>query len=326
MIGLDIGTYSIKAVELQKKDDSTTLVNFHVQARAQKEGLSGALERFFQEGNFTSKDIAIAFSGHAVVARLVEMPMMKDEELKNAIRFEVEKNIPFKIDEALLDYQVISSTLEAKKSKILFAAVKEALVRDYIETIHELGFQIKCVDVDAIALTNAFLNANTENAEKSFILINAGNSYSNISIVSSGIPFLVRDISGSGREAAEAIAKGMGLSIEEAYKIKHNCPADKQDALLDMVRPTMDKLARELRLSVGYFENQYARGIEAIYVSGGSSRLHGLSDFLSEFLGIKVENWDPFKTITIGENVTESSLKEANSQLAVCAGLAARDD
>lgn len=292
MIGLDIGTYSIKAVELKKEGDLFALINFKIQERPQEsqEPLSLILKKFFEEGNFTTKEVNISVSGPLVVVRLVELPEMSDGELKNAIRFEAEKFLHFNINEAILDYQVVLKNPQLKKITVLLAAVKNDFVKNYVDSITQLGFIVKGVDVDGIALTNAFLNTKKGEPDKAFALLNIGDAFLNMSIVYQDIPFVLRDI-----------------GIETAS-------------------PGLDQLAKEIRLSLGYFENQFAKSVEKIYLSGGSSRLSGLKEFLAEALEIQIELWDPFSTIKMGDNISIKALEETKTELAVAVGLAVRDD
>jgi len=336
MLGLDIGTYSIKAVRLKKEGDSYQVLAVSRYERPQKEPLQASLKNFFEKARLdqhtlinipsSPQEVAVGVSGNAVVARLVEMPAMSDEELKNAMRFEAEKNTPFPMEGAVLDYQIVTRDAGTKKTRVLFAAAKRESATLYIEQLKELGCIVKCIDVDSIAVTNAFAAAVAPKNGGGCALINIGDAFTNMSIVSEGVAFLLRDIGISGKDLAEDIAKGMGVSRDEAYQLKHSFPADKQAALLDAVRPTMDKLAREARLSVGYFENQFAKGVEVIYISGGSARLFGLKDFLSKALNVSVEAWNPLSCAKAPSAALPAAADESGVDLAVAVGLALRDD
>ncbi|MCM8782158.1 MAG: pilus assembly protein PilM [Candidatus Omnitrophica bacterium] len=333
MIGLDIGTYSIKAVELQKKED-LILNTFKVQERfsEEKEPLLAALKRFFKGANFSGKDVSISVSGPLAIVRFVEFPRMNEDELKNAIRFEVEKYIPFSIDDAVLDYQVVINNPQSKNISILFAAVKNDFVKHYVDVILQCGFSVKGIDVDGIALSNAFLNFDTANKDlnlnkdKGVALLNIGDAFLNLSIVWQGIPYVVRDIKGAGSELAEEISKSLGISKQEAYQIKHNPPLDKREIVSEAIRPVLTKLFKEISLSFGYFENQFAKEVEKIFLSGGASNFFGLKEFLSESFEMQVEIWDPLSPIKIEGDMAPESLNNVKSSLAICIGLAIRDD
>ena len=334
MIGLDIGAYSIKGIEVQKKDKVNALVNFKVQGRSgegdEKDSLAAAIKKFFREANFSGKDVNISVSGHLVIVRFVELPRMSEDELKNAVRFEVEKYIPFSIDEAILDYQATVTNPQSKNVAIIFAAVKNNFVKHHIDTVQQAGFTVKGVDVDGIALTNAFLSAypaqKEENKDKAVALLNVGDGFLNVSIAWQGIPYVVRDIKGAGGELTEEISKTLGVGKEEAYQLKHNPPSDKKDAITNAIKPALSKMTKEISLSFGYFENQFAKEVEKIYLSGGSSGLFGLKEFLSESFDVQVEDWDPLNSIKLNENISTESLKEAKASLGVAVGLAIRDD
>lgn len=331
MIGLDIGTYMIKAVELQKKD-GLTLSAFKVQERfsEEKEPLSAALKKFLKEANFSGKDINISVSGHQVVVRFVDLPRMSEEELKNAIRFEAEKYIPFSVDEAILDYQVVVNNPQSKNMSVLFGAVKNDFVKHYIDAVMQSGFTVKSVDVDGIALSNAFLNFDAlnkdANKDKAVALLNIGDTFLNMSITWQGTPYVVRDITGAGSDLAEDIAKRLGVTKQEAYEIKRNPPSDKKEVLSDAIRSTLTKLVKETSLSFGYFENQFAKDVEKVYISGGSAGLFGLKEFLSESFDIQIEEWDSLSQMKIGANISSDSLNDIRQSLAVSVGLAIRDD
>lgn len=330
MIGLDIGTYSIKAVELQKKADSFVLINFKVQERLRQEPLPTALKKILEETKLNSKELNISISGHLALVRLIEIPEISDNELKNAVKFEAERFISFNIEDAVLDYQIVARNPGAKKITVLLAAVKKDFVKSYIEMISKAGFTVKAVDVDGIALTNAFLNAYPEKGketyDKAFGLLNIGDAILNVIVVYKGIPFVLRDISGAGRDLSEAITKSLAIDKEEAYRTKHNPPSDRQEALFDLLKPTFGRFVRDIELSIGYFENQFSKSVETIYLSGGSARLFKLKEFLSESLEIPVGTWDPFASITVDENISAKSLEDVKQELAVAVGLAIRDD
>jgi len=326
MIGLDIGSYAIKAVELEKKDSSISLLNFKLQEKPQEETPFNALKKFLVEAKFNSKELNIAVSGHMALARVIELPQMGDDELKSAIRFEAEKFIPFSIENAILDYQIILKTAETKKITVLFGAAKDDFVKNYVDTISQAGFVIKAVDVDAIALTNAFSLSKKEAGDKAYAVLNMGDANLNLSVIYKDIPYVLRDISGGGKEIAEAIVKGLGVDKKEAYKQMISPSADKEETLGEIIRPTLNKFVKETRLSIGYFENQFSKGVETIYICGGLSKLFKIKEFLSESLDIQVESWDPFSSINVGQEAQTKSLEEAKSALAVSVGLAVRDD
>ncbi|MBI4335270.1 MAG: type IV pilus assembly protein PilM [Candidatus Omnitrophica bacterium] len=329
MTGLDIGTYAFKAVDVQKKADCLTLIDFRIQKRRSDEPLGDSLKRFLESGRSGSKDVVISASGNFVLARAVAMPQMDESELESAARFEIEKVLPFSMEDAVLDYQVVSTIPGVKKTMVLIAAAKKAYIQNYADIINGAGFNVKAVDIDGIALTNAFLRASGRaegKDEGAFALLNIGDSLSNIAIIHNGVPIVLRDINIAGGEFSEAIAKGCGVEKEEAYRLKHNPPSGKIEEISDVLRPALNKLFKEIRISIGYFENQTSKNITTIYLSGGSARLVGLREFFEDVLEIRVESWDPFGSIALGEGLSPSSLAGARDELAVCLGLALRDD
>jgi type IV pilus assembly protein PilM len=255
---------------------------------------------------------------------------MEAEDLKNAARYEIERFSPFGIDAAVTDYQVLLKDPAAKKNMVLLAAAKADVVKNYINIISQAGFTVKAVDVNAAALTNAFLNAypsrGNDPAQEAFILLNIGETASNMSIVHTAVPLVLRDIGIAGKEISEAISKSLDVDLREAYRLKHDPPGDKKEQIAEAARPVLSKLFKEIRLSIGYFENQFSKGISTIYLSGGSARFFGLSEFLNQSLEIQVELWNPFNSATTGAAVSVKALDAAKEELAIAFGLAIRDD
>ncbi|MDD5450059.1 MAG: type IV pilus assembly protein PilM [Candidatus Omnitrophica bacterium] len=329
MTGLDIGSYSIKAVELQKDGGSLTLANFKIQKRLPQEPLQAAVKKILEELRPSSKEVNLSISGHLTLVRLIEIPEISEAELKNAVKFEAERFISFSIDDAILDYQIVAKNPSTKKITVLLAAAKKDLVKNHMDMVSKAGFTVKAVDIDGLALTNAFLNAYPEKAnqayEKAFGLLNIGDSVLNIIVIHKGIPFVLRDIGGAGRELSETIVKSFAIEKEEAYKLKHDPPPDRQGQLSDLLKPAFGKFARDIELSIGYFENQFSKSVDCIYLSGGSARLFKLKEFISESLEMPVDLWDPFASIKTEAGDVQKSLEDVRQELGVAAGLAVRD-
>ncbi len=290
-IGLDIGTSSVKALALTpQKSGGFQLDHFSIQqieGEHSKEKTVSAVRQAVSASDTKIQRVVISVSGQAVVVRQVLFPSMTDEELRSAITFEAEKYIPFNINEVYLDAQIIDKKTADNKIKVLIVAAKKELVDEHLALLKEAGLEAEAIDCDSVAVTNAFIFNNPGLTKgKTFALINIGASMTNICILKNEILNFVRDI-----------------------------PIEPKN---------LENLETQIRLSFDYYENQFGKGIDGIYVSGGGSKEPGLLERLSQAFGIESQIWDPAKNLIISPKVDNQALKEAASQMAVCIGLAMR--
>jgi type IV pilus assembly protein PilM len=182
------------------------------------------------------------------------------------------------------------------------------------------------IDVDSFALANAFLK-NFEGAvdpEKTVALINIGDRYTNLDILKGSLLNFSRDIQIGGRDVNESIARILNVDAKLAEKLKHQ-PEDRAADVSMPIRMVLANIIDELRLSFGYFENRFGRGVDDVYLSGGSCNLIGLKEFFEESLGSKTAVWDPLKAFIVDDATMQAALtNDVRCSLAVSVGLAIR--
>jgi type IV pilus assembly protein PilM len=252
---------------------------------------------------------------------------MKGEELKRALKFEAQKHIPFSIDEVNLDSYILKEDLSDNKMFVLLAAVKKELIEQRLKLIEQAGLKTNIIDMDSIALINAF-NFNYPKEDKAghnvMALLNIGAAMSNLNILEDGIPRLSRDISNAGNNFTQKIMDVFGLDFNLAENLKLNPDKERLDKASSAIEAALTVLATEIRISCDYYESQNVSSVSKIFVSGGSVLFTGLKEMLAELLGIEVEFWDPLKRINIQDTIDSGKVKALSSQLAVAVGLALR--
>jgi type IV pilus assembly protein PilM len=337
-VGLDIGTSSVKIVELSKSEDKIVLEKFGVEEIAPQasegegaeennnKALVEAVSKVKEKSGIKETDVIAAVSGQSVIVRYIDLPKMTEEELKSTIRYEAEQYIPFNIDDVMLDYQVLQETSEGeKKMNVLLVAAKKDLVENKIRIIEKAGFSPILIDVDSFALINAFEATQKDvNKEDVVALVNIGAQITNINVIKGGISYFTRDVSLAGNNITEYIVKNKNVAPEEAEKIKRDASAKIEDKNL---KGLLDDLAGEIQLSFDYYENQAVeKGISKIYFSGGTVKLSGVDNYFAEGLGIPVEIWDPFKGVGWEDSSSLEQVRELGPFLSVGIGLALRMD
>lgn len=340
--GLDIGTQTIKFVKLRFSKDGAEFCafDFHPNQNDIREVLKKIKE---SQGIGT---VNIGISGPSTVIRYVNFPRMNIDELKQALKFEAQKHIPFSVDETNLDAYILKEDLPDNKMVVLIAAVKKDFINQRLKIIEDAGFRANIIDIDSMALVNAFnFNYSPDNnlQHKAIALLNIGASTTNLDILEDGLPRLSRDIHIAGNKFNQKLVDIFGIDFKAAEELKLNPVRNTKDIevqnkISNGVNPDTERankvaaaielvlsnLAVEIRTSFDYYESQSTSSVVKIFLSGGCSRFSGLKDMLANLLGIEVEYWDPLKKFTLANNIDSKKLQELSSQLPVAIGLALR--
>lgn len=322
-IGLDIGTSTVKFVKLRFLKDAVEVASFA--SEPVQMDLTPVLKKITQGSDV--KKINLSVSGPATVLRYVPFPKMNNEELKKALKFEAQKYIPFPIAEVSLDSGILKEDLPDNKMLVLLAAVRRDFVNLRIKSCEAAGLKVGIVDIDSIALINAFNFNNIledKQKDKAVALLNIGAQETNLSILEGGLPRLSRDIHIADNNFTQKIAEAMGVDFKIAESLKADPEKEKDPKINAAVESVLSNLAKELRISCDYYESQSASSVGKVFLSGGGSLCAKLKDMLTNFMGVEVEHWDPFKKINIAEGLDSAQLKSISAQFAVAVGLALR--
>jgi len=327
-LGLDVGTRFIKAIEVALEGDTFTLTKFQLEKidmPLAPENALFALKALLQKLNPQTQYANTSLSAPFAIVRFINMPKMKEEDLKNSLRFEAEKYIPFSINDVITDAVSLSDKApEKNQMKVLLAAAKKDAVNSRIEMLKGAGLSVSVIDVDGFACFNAFLKSQENlDASKSVVLLNIGYTQANVVIVREGEAFFTRDIQIGARDIAKAISKILEVSEEEGEALILDA-GDKRSEVTEAAGTVIASLIDELRLSFGYYENQYGKAVSDIYVSGGMAYFKGLLDSLEENFGNAPIIWDPFAKFEIDPALDQKKLEPVRAQFAVAAGLALR--
>ena len=326
-VGLDIGSSSVKMVEVASSGESLSLVCLGMKkaSTAVREPLIEAIKSLSSEIKVTAKEAAISVSGPSVIVRFVSMPKMKDDELKGAIRFEAEKYIPFPINDCIVDHQILRTNDKEGKLEILLVAAKKDFVMNKVSIAEESGFSVSAVDVDTFAVANAFTKSIPQaSAGKTAALLNIGSNFTNMGILRDGALCFARDIAIGGDAYNQAIAKALAVDIKTVEDVKLS-PKERLQDIITCTKGVTSNLLDETRLSLSYYENQSGRGVDEICISGGSSVMPGLEALFQEAFESKPDLWDPLNSLNKSSGSFDTALVEKmRSSFAVAVGLALR--
>ena len=233
VVGLDIGSSAVKAVELKPAGKGFRVAAFAIEpvppdsivdgAIIDGGAVADAIRRVFERKTFKTKEVAASLSGNAVIVKKISLPVMTEAELGESIYWEAEQYIPFDIQDVNLDYQILDPGTgpDSKGTMdVLLVAAKKEKIADYTNVISQAGRVPVVVDVDAFALQNAYEANYGPQPGAIVVLLNAGASAININILNGDQSLFTRDISIGGNAYTEAVQKELGLPFERAEQAK----------------------------------------------------------------------------------------------------------
>jgi type IV pilus assembly protein PilM len=341
IVGLDIGSSAVKAVELKPAGKGYKVTAFGAEpvppdaivdgAIIDAGSVADAIKRVF-DGNkaFKSKDVCASLSGNAVIVKKITLPVMTENELAESIYWEAEQYIPFDIQDVNLDYQILdpgTGPNSRGSMDVLLVAAKKEKIGDYTNVISQAGWTPVIVDVDAFALQNAFeVNYGLE-AGRVVVLLNAGASAININILQGDQSVFTRDISMGGNAYTEAVQKELDLPFDSAEQLKKGIPVD--GATYEEAQPVLhavtENVLLEIQKTFDFFKaSASADHIDRIMLSGGASRVDGFHQMVQERFNAPVEDFDPFRTVTWDSKKLGGEAADMAPSAAVAIGLALR--
>jgi len=339
MVGVDIGSSSVKAVELQGRGRDLQLLSLGFEALQsdsvvdgqiiELNAVSNAISSIFNEHKIKTTQVAAGVNGHSVIVKNIVLPQMSEGELQESFAWHAEEHIPFDISDVNLDYHVMDRSADA--IHVLMAACKRDKVANLKQTIQLAGKQPSVIDVDAFALQNCYeLNYDPQPGQV-VALLNIGASTTNINILNGVRSVFTRDATFGGNQYTSLLQKELGLTFDQAESVKRGMPLPEGAEIRD-VGPIMDTvsdiLALEIQKTMDFYRATVEDGesaVQKILVSGGGSKLTGLGDFLARRFEVSVEMFDPFRKIKVdARGFDPDYMREIVPEMAIAVGLALR--
>jgi len=341
LVGLDIGSSSIKLAEMQETPKGYILNRFS-QIPLEKgtivdgvvvdqHELALKIKNLFKQSGCKRRNIVTSISGHSVIVKKVNFPTLEEVELRDLIKDEAGKYLPFDDMEAVnYDFQILGENeFNPNQMDVIIVAAKKDIVSGYTDAIRQVGYVPVIMDVDSFALETMYEENYDFEENEMAVLINIGASITNINVVRGGTSIFTRDFTLAGNSITEAIQKKLGVTFEEAESIKIDGPgggtaSDKEfrEGLLNYTEP----ICSEIERSVDYFRSTYGgEYIKRVLVSGGSAKIPGIVNDLTQRLNMEANIANPFKKIGYNTNALDpAKIEKIIPIAAVGVGLALR--
>lgn len=339
LVGLDIGSSSVKAVELGKKGASFQLLSLGFESLQpdtivdgqimELNNVSNVISHIFNEHQIRTNKVAAGVSGHSVIVKNIVLPQMSEEELQESFSWHAEEHIPFDIADVNLDYELTNKSSESLH--VLMAACKSDKIANVKQAIQLAGKQPVVIDVDAFALQNCYEVNYQPKANEVVALLNIGASTMNINILKGTRSVFARDASVGGSQYTSLLQKELGLSFEQAEAVKRGqaLPEGIEPRPIQPIIATVsDILALEFRKTMDFYRATASEGdttIQKVFLAGGGSKLPGLAEYLANRFEIPVEVLDPFRQIDVDDRKFDPEyMREIVPEMAIAVGLALR--
>ncbi|NCS32483.1 type IV pilus assembly protein PilM [bacterium] len=349
-IGLDIGSNSIKVVELGRQDGRFALKAFGYhpapvgaifsEGELDQRELSKLIKQAIDESEVKSRNVITAFPESMVFTRVIEVPAVSEGELANAIEWQAEQYIPMPLSEIRLSWMVLdkdilekaqkSKDLKKPKIKILLVAAPSALIQRYISTLKDAGLKPLAFETEIVALTRALSKA-SEGPTPTTLHMSIGASTTDLSVVKGGTIQFTRSIGTGGTAIARAISQELGFDMQQAdeYKKAYGLMEDQLEGkIVQVIKPVFDVIVNEVERAIMFYQTHNPGDlVKRVVLTGGSSQMPGLVVFLANALGLEVQVGNPWEGIIIPEKL-KSKIDQVENQViySVAVGLAMREE
>ena len=234
LVGLDVGSKFIKALQLSESSGRCRITEFGIAEVSPQVSVPDAVMELFSRKSFQTKRVVSSVSGRFVFVRYINMPVMTDDELANAAKYELGKYIPVEVDEVLHDSQKLEELAaqegQEAEMRVLLVAAKRTFVDEHVASLETAGLQPAIVDVDSFALGNAYemagmINPQAISAGKLVALVDIGASKTNINIMSDAMSYFTREFYKGGDDLTDSLSKKLSMEAREAEMMKRRALA-----------------------------------------------------------------------------------------------------
>src|SRR3989344_4449102 len=328
-LGVDIGTLSIKVVELSNENGRPKLQNYAILSNYnlienQTPKVFGGeaapmLRRMLKESGITAKEINMSAPIFSSFLTVMELPPMPESEIANAIQFEAKKYIPVPLDSVLVDWSLIGTGAEGK-ILILLIAIPKDLVNEYQFIARESDLKLINLELETTSATRALIGNDPVPA----VLMDMGSRDTTISVVDGGYLRISHSIETSGEDLTRALANSLNISWRRAEELKKEQGLkvmDNNNQINDVLAPLLDTIVNAAKNIINLYFSKTNKKVEKLIIYGGASKSPDFSQYLNKNLGFDIFIGNPFSKIIHDEKLNPV-IKDTGHELAIAVGLA----
>ena len=338
LVGLDIGSRSIKAAQIVDSKRGPALKHFGIVDIAHgaieegtindPESVAQSIQQLFKSTSIKQSNVAVSIGGYSVIVKKINVQTMAEEQLQETIHFEAEQYIPFDISDVNLDFQILGENeANPNQMNVFLVAAKKEMVNDYINLVNLAGLNPCIVDVEAFALQNTF-ESNYDIQDDNIALIDIGASKTSLNILKGSSSVFMRDVSLGCGQINQKIMSLIECTFEEAEQLKYGDDPGRltPEDLKGIVSSVVADWCTEIRRALDFFYSTYPEDqIKRIILSGGGANISEFKHLLATEASAEVESINPFQKFPIeNKNLDNAYIKKIGPQAAISMGLAMR--
>lgn len=358
-VGIDLEQMSIAGAQVKGARQGRTLSAVAVRALPEGlmfegevvdvDGLAAELKAFWKESGFTGKRFSLGIANQKIVVRNMEFPLIDPKELRAAIEFQAGEAIPIPLDEAVLDFEVLSTWTDeagASKQKVLVVAAQRDMIAQFVEVGRKAGLAVDSIDLQAFALMRAiappvaFVDEGAPATDGATALVNIGSGVTNLVVAVNGVPQFTRVVNMGCEALVQALMANRGVDHQEADMLRLTvglsggaaAVGDLEQSTVIEVHEALDStceaFADEVRRSIDYYHSQESEAhVSNLLISGEGALTRNMCDYLGQALHLAVGLGNPLQNIS--ENRSKSAqpdLELMAPRLAIALGLAIDDE
>ncbi len=336
-VGLDLGSFTLKVVELAKTGNKFKLLNYGSiaappggllsESPLEQEAVSQAIKKLFKDTGISLTEARVALPVSQVFTFVIETPALSERELSSSIRWEAEQYIPIPLDEVVIDWKIlVQGTKENDKNQVLLVAAPKRVTEKYVKILEMAGITPLSLETEIISSSRSLIASVPSLA--TIMVVNMGASTVDFSILNNGILIFTRSVGTGGAAFTRALKQDLQLeeSQAEEYKKQYGIEEDKLEGkVAASIKPLMNSIIEEMRKGIGFFQEKHPNSkLEVILLSGGLSLLPGLVYYITKELGVETQVGNPFAMMEVDKRISVNFSLNDGPIYTVATGLAMR--
>jgi type IV pilus assembly protein PilM len=344
IFGLDLSDFSIKIMQLEKVGDTEKIRSYYsIDMPAgniedgkiiNKESVASFIKEAIKKAGpkkINTKKVICSIPESKAFLRIITIPKMEEQEVGEAIKWEMEANIPLPIEQVYFDWQNLECVAERNKQEILTVAVSKEIIDDTVDVLEKAGLETYGLEIESIATARSLISEQ-ENKDacqlSASLIVDLGSQRTSFIMVAKGTPYFTSSIPFSSESIDDAISKGLKLNKKEAEEAKVNLGIENSNSdnpIFSSIKYLLENLVNEIKSTLDFYEEiskEKAR-IERIILCGGGANLKGFIPYLTKRLGKEVDLGDPWTNLKLGNNLPIINKKDS-VRYATVVGLASR--
>ncbi len=341
LVGLDIGSYYTKVVELKDKKGVISIENaakertpdgVFDQEKLDVDIVAEFLKSFFTQNKIRNKNVAVSLNSSFVITKTVTMPLVVDEEIEQAVMWEAEQYAPFGIEQVNVSYQIMNKDNDKNEMTTLIVLTKKDIVESYKEAFSKAKLNIHILDVDIFALANAFFQNDYDNSSKHNLLVDVGYNSTKLVFTRNEIPTFSRYVDFGFKYILEEASSIFSSSVDEVSNMLEQIESveeSKRDSLISFIQDKTGKLYIQLQNSIGFYEANVLNTFDEINNIAFSGALGALFDYVrmnmpEDIINKNAMKVKPFSVFVVNGEGLEDVSTNAGSLYSIAVGLAVR--